>query len=380
MDFMLDRIHKAQTLCNAACEKMGRQINIMEVCGTHTVAIFRNGIRSTLPKRLKLLTGPGCPVCVTDQGYIDTVLQLADRDDCVIATYGDMVRVPGKGGSLETRCTKADVKVVLSSEDALQLAKDNPDKTVVFVAVGFETTAPATAVVVKEAAAGSIDNFCILSGHKLVVPAMRALLSGKNHNIDAFLCPGHVSVIIGYRAFAEIVESFGRPCVVAGFEPLQIIEGLGEICQQLSAGKAELKSVYPAVVTEQGNITAQKIIAECFEPVDGYWRGLGKIKKSTLKLKDKYSRFDSLKRFNITETQGEDTSGCRCGEVLCGLIEPPECGLFGKSCTPLEPVGPCMVSSEGACAAWFKYGGIRTSGDQDIRRPGFRSNENKQTQ
>jgi hydrogenase expression/formation protein HypD len=358
MDFMLDRIHKAQSLCNAACEKMGRQINIMEVCGTHTVAIFRNGIRSTLPKRLKLLTGPGCPVCVTDQGYIDTVLQLADRNDCLIATYGDMVRVPGKDGSLETKRTKADVKVVLSSEDALQLARDNPNKIVVFVAVGFETTAPATAVVVKEAAAGSIDNFCILSGHKLVVPAMRALLSGKNHNIDAFLCPGHVSVIIGYRAFAEIVERFGRPCVVAGFEPLQIIEGLGEICQQLSAEKPELKSVYPAVVTEQGNTTAQKIIAECFEPADGYWRGLGKIEKSTLKLKDKYSRFDTLKRFNITETPpAEDASGCRCGEVLCGLIEPPECGLFGKSCTPLEPVGPCMVSSEGACAAWFKYGG-----------------------
>ncbi|MHC4461897.1 MAG: hydrogenase formation protein HypD [Planctomycetota bacterium] len=353
---MLDRIHKAQSLCNAACEKMGRQINIMEVCGTHTVAIFRNGIRSTLPKRLKLLTGPGCPVCVTDQGYIDTVLQLADRDDCLIATYGDMVRVPGKGGSLETKHTKADVRVVLSSEDALQLAKDNPNKIVVFVAVGFETTAPATAVVVKEAAAGSIDNFCILSGHKLVVPAMRALLSGKNHNIDAFLCPGHVSVIIGYRAFAEVVEHFSRPCVVAGFEPLQIIEGLGEICQQLSSGKAELKSVYTAVVTEQGNTTAQKIINECFEPVDGYWRGLGKIEKSTLKIKDKYSRFDALKRFNITETPGEDTSGCRCGEVLCGLIEPPECGLFGKSCTPQAPVGPCMVSSEGACAAWFKYG------------------------
>jgi hydrogenase expression/formation protein HypD len=360
MDLMLDRIHKAQTLCNSACEQMGRQINIMEVCGTHTVSIFRNGIRSTLPTKLKLLSGPGCPVCVTDQGYIDIVLQLADRDDCVIATYGDMVRVPGKGGSLETKCTKADIKVVLSSEDALQLANDNPKKTVVFIAVGFETTAPATAVVVKEAVAGSIDNFCVLSGHKLVVPAMRALLSGKNHNIDAFLCPGHVSVIIGYSAFAEIVEGFGRPCVVAGFEPLQIIEGLGEICQQLSAGKAELKSVYPAVVTEQGNTIAQKIIDECFEPVDGYWRGVGKIEKSALKLKDKYSRFDALKRFNITENPGDDKSGCQCGEVLCGLIEPPECGLFGKSCTPRTPVGPCMVSSEGACAAWFKYGQKRS--------------------
>ena len=361
---MLERIYKAQGLMKSACEKVGRRINIMEVCGTHTVSIFRNGIKSTLPEGIKLLSGPGCPVCVTDQGYIDTVLQLADNDDCLIATYGDMVRVPGKGGSLETKRTKADIKIVLSSEDALQLAKDNPEKTIVFVAVGFETTAPATAVAVKEAAKQNIDNFCILSGHKLVVPAMRALLSEKNHNIDAFLCPGHVSVIIGFGAFAEIVEGFSRPCVVAGFEPMQIIEGLSEICRQFVAGVAELKSVYAAVVTEKGNTTAQKIIDECFEPADGYWRGLGKIEKSTLKLKDKYSRFDVLKRFDITEAPGEEINGCRCGEVLCGLIEPPECGLFGKSCAPQSPVGPCMVSSEGACAAWFKYGRIRKSGNQ----------------
>ena len=359
---MLDRIQKAQNLCGAACEALGRQINIMEVCGTHTVSIFRNGIRSTLPKELKLLSGPGCPVCVTDQGYIDIVLQLADRDDCLIATYGDMIRVPGKNSSLEKKQAKTNVKVVLSSEDALQLAKDNPEKTVVFIAVGFETTAPATAVVVKEAAEQGVDNFCILSGHKLVTPAMRALLSAKNDKIDAFLCPGHVSVIIGYGAFAEIVEDFGRPCVVAGFEPLQIMEGLGEICRQLAAGKAELKSIYNAVVTEKGNTAAQEIIAECFEAADGYWRGLGKIEKSTLKLKDKYSRFDALTRFNMSETPGEEKTGCRCGEVLCGLIEPPECGLFGQNCTPQEPIGPCMVSSEGACSAWFKYGGIRTSG------------------
>jgi len=353
---MLDRINKAQHDINVACETLGRQINIMEVCGTHTVSIFRNGIRSILPKNLKLLSGPGCPVCVTDQGYIDAVLQLADRDDCIIATYGDMIRVPGKEGSLETKQAKANVKVVLSSEDALELAKDNSAQTVVFVAVGFETTAPATAVVVKEAANGAVDNFCILSGHKLVVPAMRALLSEKNDKINAFLCPGHVSAIIGYGAFAEIVEEFDRPCVVAGFEPVQIIEGLCEICRQLLADKAELKSMYSAVVTEKGNIAAQKIIDECFEPVDGYWRGVGKIPKSTLKLKDKYSQFDAFERFGISEEPSEEIKGCRCGEVLCGLIEPPECGLFGKSCTPLEPIGPCMVSSEGACAAWFKYG------------------------
>ena len=353
---MLDRIYKARDLMNAACKNLGRQVNIMEVCGTHTVSIFRNGIRSIIPAELKLLSGPGCPVCVTDQSYIDTVLKLADREDCLIATYGDMIRVPGKGGSLETKQAKADVKVVLSSEDALQLAKDNPGKTVIFVAVGFETTAPATAVVVKEAARENIGNFCVLSGHKLVVPAMRALLSGKNHNIDGFLCPGHVSVIIGYNAFAEIVRDFGRPCIVAGFEAVQIVEALAEICQQLAEDRAELKSIYTAVVTEQGNVAAQKIIDECFEPADGYWRGLGKIKESTLKLKDKYSRFDAFKRFNITQMPGKEKTVCRCGEVLCGLIEPPQCSLFGKDCKPQTPVGPCMVSSEGACAAHFKYG------------------------
>jgi hydrogenase expression/formation protein HypD len=353
---MLDRINKAQRLMNAACETLGRQINIMEVCGTHTVSIFRNGIRSILPENLKLLSGPGCPVCVTDQGYIDTILELADRQDCIIATYGDMIRVPGKGQSLETKRAKADVRIVLSSEDALQLARENPGKTVVFIAVGFETTAPASAVVVREAAAESVDNFCILSGHKLVVPAMRALLAGKNNKIDAFLCPGHVSVIIGYGAFAEIVEDFGRPCIVAGFEAVQIIEGLAEICEQLSEGKAGLKSMYPAVVTEKGNAAAQRVIDECFEPAAGYWRGLGKIEKSTLKLKDKYERFDAFKRFGIDEVPAEEERGCRCGQVLCGLIEPPECALFGQTCTPQDPVGPCMVSSEGACAAWFKYG------------------------
>jgi hydrogenase expression/formation protein HypD len=341
---------------DAACEALGRQINIMEVCGTHTVAIFRNGIRGMLPKRIKLLSGPGCPVCVTDQSYVDTLLDLAERPECLTATYGDMIRVPGKEGSLETRKSTGNVRIVLSSEDALQLARDNPDKIVVFAAVGFETTAPSTAVAVKQAANEHIDNFCVLSGHKLVVPAMRALLGEKNHRIDAFLCPGHVSVIIGYAAFREIVEQYRRPCVVAGFEPMQIIEGLAEICRQLIEDRPEANSIYTAVVTEQGNALAQSIIAECFEPADGYWRGLGKIEKSTLKLKDKFGRFDALKRFGITETPAEETTGCRCGEVLCGLIDPPDCALFGSDCTPQSPIGPCMVSSEGACAAWYKYG------------------------
>jgi hydrogenase expression/formation protein HypD len=352
---MLNRIYKAHKLMDAACETLGRQVNIMEVCGTHTVAIFRNGLRPTLPARLKMLSGPGCPVCVTDQGFIDITLELARRDDCIIATYGDMVRVPGKAGSMETMHA-SNVKIVLSSEDALALAKANPDKTVVFIAVGFETTAPATAVAVREADREGIENFCILSGHKLVVPAMEALVGEKNHKIDAFLCPGHVSVIIGSNAYIPVVDHFARPCVVAGFEPMQIIEGIAEICRQLAERIAEVGSIYDAVVRPEGNTTAQKIINECFEPADGSWRGLGSIPNSTLKLKNKYSRFDALNRFGIEEVPAEDLSGCRCGEVLCGLIDPTECALFEAKCTPDSPVGPCMVSSEGACAAWYKYG------------------------
>jgi hydrogenase expression/formation protein HypD len=352
---MLERIYKAQTTMTNACKKTGRQINIMEVCGTHTVSIFRNGIRWTLPEGLNLLSGPGCPVCVTDQGYIDTVLSLAERDDCLIATYGDMIRVPGKKGSLETTAFRNNVRVVLSSEDALGIARENRNKTVVFIAVGFETTSPATAVAVQEAAEEGINNFCIFSGHKLVIPAMQALLGGKNDKIDGFLCPGHVSTIIGWGAFEPIVKQYGRPCVVAGFEPMQIIEGLAEICRQVADGEASVKSIYTAAVSEKGNLKAQKIIRECFEEADGFWRGLGKIEKSTLQLKNKYSRYDAVKRFGLKDSTAPEAKGCLCGKVLCGLIKPTECRIFGKECTPQKPVGPCMVSSEGACAAFFKY-------------------------
>lgn len=341
---------------NEAYKKLGHEINIMEVCGTHTVSIFRSGIRATLPEGINLLTGPGCPVCVTDQSYIDATLQVADREDCILATYGDMIRVPGNGGSLETRQSNNNIKIVLSSEDALDLARNNPEKTVVFAAVGFETTAPATAVVIDEAVKEGIENFCILSGHKLVIPAMRALLSDPKNNIHAFLCPGHVGAVTGYGIFYEIAEDFHRPCVVAGFEPMQIIEGLAEIAKQMLESKAKATSIYDAVVTEHGNAKAKELISKYFDAADGYWRGLGLIEKSSLKLKSEYNRFDAFEKFGLEETQTDDLNGCRCGEVLCGQIKPTECELFGNACTPNEPVGPCMVSSEGACAAFYKYG------------------------
>jgi hydrogenase expression/formation protein HypD len=351
----MERLQIVRERIDAACAKVGRPIQIMEVCGTHTVAIFRHGIRSLLPASLKLLSGPGCPVCVTDQGLIDTVITLAQRDDCIIATYGDMIRVPGTNGSLEA-LGRSNIKVVFSSDNALTLARKHPDKTVVFVAVGFETTAPATAVAIEQAQAEGLENFCVICGHKIVVPAMAALLSSRNDKIDAFLCPGHVSVIIGSDAYRPIVEQFHRPCVVAGFEAGQVLEGIARICAQLAEGRPQVESVYRAAVTKTGNAVALRLMKTYFEIWDGPWRGLGVIPGASLRLKAPYRRFDALTRFGLTETLTPEPPGCQCGTVLCGLIDPPRCGLFGTRCTPDTPVGPCMVSTEGACAAWYKYG------------------------
>lgn len=351
----IERVQTARERIAAACERVGRPIQIMEVCGTHTVSIFRHGLRSLLPGSLKLLSGPGCPVCVTDQGLIDAVIALAKRDDCIIATYGDMIRVPGAGGSLEA-LHRSTIKVVFSSDHAVALARTHPDKTVVFVAVGFETTTPATAVAIAQAQQEGLDNFCVVCGHKIVVPAMAALLGQRNDKIDAFLCPGHVSVIIGSEAYRPIVEEFGRPCVVAGFEAVQMLEGIAEICTQLADQRPAVASVYGAAVTKSGNLVAMGLMERYFETWDGPWRGLGVIPGASLRLKADYGRFDALKRFGFSETPTHEPAGCLCGQVLCGLIDPVACGLFGGRCTPDNPVGPCMVSTEGACAAWYKYG------------------------
>jgi hydrogenase expression/formation protein HypD len=351
----LDRIQQAREQIEESCAKVGKLIQVMEVCGTHTVALFRHGIRSLLPKNLKLLSGPGCPVCVTDQGYIDAVIKLAQRPDCLIATYGDMIRVPGKDTSLE-RLSLSNVRIVLSSDDAVTLAKNHPGKTVVFVAVGFETTTPATAVAIEQADKLGLKNFTVLCGHKLVLPAMRALLSGRNDKIDAFLCPGHVSVILGSKAYEPVVKEFHRPCVVAGFEAEQILSGLAKICEQIVRNKPAVDSVYGIAVRPEGNRTAQQWIEKYLEPCDGPWRGLGNIPGGSLRIRDTYAKFDARKRFGIREQLSDEPAGCLCGQVLCGLIEPSQCGLFGKKCTPDHPVGPCMVSTEGACAAWYKYG------------------------
>jgi hydrogenase expression/formation protein HypD len=338
-------------------EVLTRQARIMEVCGTHTVALRRMGLHSLLPANVKLISGPGCPVCVTPTNYIDDLLALARKDGVIIATYGDMIRVPGSEGSLaEVRARGADVRVVGSALRAFQLAHEHPDRDVIFAAVGFETTTPATADIVLRAHREGMKNLFVLCAHKLLIPAMNALLTNPRCAIDGFLCPGHVSVMIGSEAYEPVVSRFKRPCVVAGFEPLQMVEAVARIVAQLRRGEAKVENVYTAAVRPERHAVAWKMIEEVFTPDATEWRALGSIPGSGLRLKDEYRRFDAAERFGVQRAPSIEPRGCRCGEVILGVIDPPECGLFGKRCTPDSPVGPCMVSSEGACQAWYAYG------------------------
>lgn len=341
------------------CVRIGRRVQIMEVCGTHTVSIFRSGLRSILPSNLRLISGPGCPVCVTAQRHIDAAIELAARPGLIIVTYGDMLRVPGRLGSLESqRAAGADVRVVGSARRALSIARADPDRSVVFLGVGFETTAPATAAVVLEAERDGVENLSFLLSHKLVVPAMRALLDAGDVPIDGFLCPGHVSVITGADAYQSIVEEYHRPCVVAGFEPPQIVQGLVRLLRQIEAGVARLENCYEAAVSRIGNTVAQRVLRQVFVPAATPWRQLGEIPASGLEFAPRFWKFDALRRFALTLGEDSDNPACRCGDVICGRVEPPDCPLFARGCAPLTPIGPCMVSSEGTCAAWFQYGKV----------------------
>ncbi len=332
-------------------------VALMEVCGTHTVSLFRTGARSLLPEGLRLISGPGCPVCVTSQGYLDAACELAERDDIIIATYGDMVRVPGSKGSLEDlRSRGAEVAVVYSARDALALAEREPGKQVVFLAVGFETTTPATALTVLDAARRGVNNYSILPGHKLVIPAMEALLSGGEVPVDGFLCPGHVSVIIGAEAYRPVAENFGKPCVVAGFELSGMLEGVRRLVAQHAAGESKVENVYGVVVTDEGNREAWDLVMRVFEPGDTAWRAMGELPGSGLVLREEYREFDACQRFGVEYGPDVHPPGCICGEVIQGKKLPGDCALFATGCTPTDPIGPCMVSSEGTCAAWYKYG------------------------
>ncbi len=338
------------------CSGYAQRIQVMEVCGTHTVAIFRSGLRSLLPANLRLVSGPGCPVCVTAQRHVDAALELAGRPEVLLATYGDMVRVPGGAGSLEQlRARGARVHVINSARTALELVRKHPDQQVVLLGVGFETTAPATAATVLEADRDNLTNFSVLMCHKLVVPAMQALLQAGDVPLDGFLAPGHVSVIIGTQAYGPVVQDHGRPVVVAGFEPQQIISGLLYLVRQIVAGRAEIENVYAGVVSDDGNRVAQEMIERVFVVANAPWRELGTIPQSGLELAPAYRRFDALERFGVELGPDETHPLCRCGEVITGRAEPIECPAFADPCTPLNPIGPCMVSSEGTCAAWYKY-------------------------
>jgi hydrogenase expression/formation protein HypD len=333
-----------------------RPIRIMEVCGTHTVSIFRHGLRSLFPENLYLISGPGCPVCVTAQRHIDAAIELSNYPGVMLATYGDMVRVPGRLGSLEHRRAQgADVRVINSARSCLDLATRYPDRQIVFVAVGFETTAPATAVAILEAVQRGIKNFSILAAHKLVVPAMIALLEEGEVVLDGFLCPGHVSVIIGSEAYRPVVERFAVPCVVAGFEPKGILAAIAALLRQIAHRQARIENPYEVAVSPRGNRIAAKLLDQVFQVSDTPWRALGIIPESGLELRSQFKQFDALNRFHVELTDDRDHPACRCGEVIQGKTTPDECTLFATACTPANPIGPCMVSSEGTCSAWYKY-------------------------
>lgn len=340
----------------AAAREVGRPVTYMEVCGTHTMSAFRCGLHSLMPDNVTLLSGPGCPVCVTAQADIDLMIQLAAEHDVTMCTYGDMLRVPGKRGSLEkARSRGADIRAVYSTLDALKFARAHADRQVVFAAVGFETTAPMTAGAILEAARTGVDNFSVLVSHKRVVPAMLALLAAGEVKLDGFLCPGHVSIIIGSAAYQPIVDDYRLPCVITGFEDAQMSAGLAALTELTRDGTPELVNAYPEAVTADGNRVAAGVIDKVFEPGTVRWRGIGDIPDSGLVLREAYREFDAASRFGLVAAADREPAKCLCGKVISGLVTPDQCELFGSACTPINPIGPCMVSSEGTCQAWFKY-------------------------
>lgn len=331
-------------------------ITIMEVCGTHTVAIAKNAIRELLPKSIRLVSGPGCPVCVTSNGDIDRYLYLAAQKNVITATFGDMIRVPGTEKNLqELRAEGADIRVVYSTQDALELARQNPDKEVVFLGIGFETTVPTVAVSLEIAKREAIKNYSVLSMHKVVPPVLKLLAEDEQLLVDAFLDPGHVCSIIGIEPIKFMAEDYGKPGVVTGFEALDILEGIAMLLRQRAEGRSDIEIQYQRVARPEGNPQAKMFIERVFERIDASWRGIGIIPQSGLGIRVDYSPWDAARKFSLPVFESRETPGCRCGDVLRGVICPTQCPLFAKHCTPMKPVGPCMVSTEGSCAAYHRY-------------------------
>ncbi|MDD2902163.1 MAG: hydrogenase formation protein HypD [Syntrophales bacterium] len=336
----------------------GKPATIMEVCGTHTMAAARFGLKELLPPPVRLVSGPGCPVCVTAQEDLDGFLALGKEPGIVLASFGDMLRVPGTGTSLEKeRARGAAVKVVYAPLDAVDLARQEKEKEVVFFGVGFETTMPATAVALQVAAADKVDNFSVFCVHKTMPGALKALLSAGEVKVSGLLCPGHVTTIIGAASYDFISRDFGIPCAVTGFEPLDLLLGVESILRQLSEGRAGVENVYTRAVPAQPNPRAQALLAEVFAPADAVWRGLGVIPGSGVKIREKYRDFDAQSRFAalLAQVPPPPPTACCCGDILRGVMAPKECPLFAQACSPSQPLGPCMVSSEGACAAAYRY-------------------------
>ncbi len=338
-----------------------RPINIMEVCGGHTHSIFRYGLEGMLPDAIELVHGPGCPVCVLPMGRVDDCVAIAERPEVIFATFGDAMRVPGSQKSLlQAKAEGADVRMVYSPMDALALARNNPEREVVFFGLGFETTMPSTALTVLQAEADGIENFSVFCNHITIVPTIKAILDSPDLHLDGFLGPGHVSMVIGTAPYEFIASFYKRPMVVAGFEPLDVLQSIWMVLKQIRDGRAEIENQYARIVPEAGNDAALAAVSRVYELREFFeWRGLGSIDHSGVKVRDAYARFDAERKFAIPNVRIADPKSCQCGEVLKGVIKPWQCKVFGTACTPEMPLGALMVSSEGACAAYYQYGGVK---------------------
>lgn len=353
--------YRASSLVKPLVEELKKAVTkplrVMEVCGSHTMAIFRNGLRSILPEGMELVSGPGCPVCVTSASHMDAFIAMADHPGVRVTIFGDLFRVPGTHTSLAQASSRgAQVDIVYSPMDALDLAIQHPDQLVVFLGVGFETTTPGIAATILAAKNRDIRNFMVFATQKTMPAPMEALLSDPNLKIDGLLCPGHVSSIIGAGAWEPMAQKYHLACVVGGFETADLLKSLILLARQVASNDIKVENVYPRAVAWEGNRRAQKMVEEIFEPADMDWRGLGRIPASGLKIREKYSVVDAEVRLNITLPKAEEPKGCLCGNILKGMNTPRECPLFDSRCNPANPIGPCMVSSEGTCAAYHKYG------------------------
>ena len=352
------RSELAQGLISQIHRQSKTSVRFMEFCGGHTVTIFRYGIRQVLPKTIDMVSGPGCPICVTANADLDKAIALSQIPGIIVATFGDMLKVPGSNSSLEeAKAGGADVRTVYSTMDALKIAEDNPNKSVVFLGIGFETTAPTIAASILQAEEKGIKNYYVLSLHKLCPPVLRAILDSGELKLHGLICPGHVSAVIGSRPWEFIARDYGIPCVVSGFEPLDILQSVDMLVNQVESGERRVEIAYRRGVRPEGNQQALRLMEQVFEPCPAQWRGIGEVPDSGLKLRKKYQRFDAALAFDIAPGPTYEPAGCICGDVLRGVKTPADCQLFGKACTPQYPVGPCMVSSEGSCSAYYLYGG-----------------------